>query len=332
MNQRLSFIGRQLSRYLLTERDTDAALNKVSQTLHPSFNRELAFVRDTLALPSLELRGDPQTDAPRLAVRLIRHLKEAGATPTEEVLTGLERQQTALNISLDTSSVHFANTLLISIATGLVACVAGVIYVVFVLPQLAAFYSSVDAELPRLTRMLLESGWLWAIALPIALLLLAGLAFAGQISKRPFRWRKHMSLLSRWSPFGRDIARRYQLLMFLIYTRGLVAGGFNDRSALSIAARELGLEGANEQGDLARTTLRSDPYSLLMYSLESANGIGFLPQELDAQWAQQNAALIAAVQQRQSRVNMAIRIAMYAGVATLVIAMYLPIFKLGTVF
>lgn len=331
MDSHLSFVGRQFARLLATERDQDAALRRIEQTTHPSFKRALTTLRSALSSPDLDLRGDPQADAPRLAARLVRHLSERGAAPSDSVWTVIERQQLTLSVSLRTAAAEFASTLFLSLATALIACIVGLVYVVFVLPQFAHFYASVDAELPRLTSIVLASSSVWSIAVPCLILLLVGFAIAARVSSGSLGPSNTLSLLSRWSPLGRDIAQRYRLLMFLIYARGLVASGVVDSSALKAAAREVGLDPAQEQiGGTA--SLGSDPGSLTMYSLASADSIGFLSQEVDAQWALQNAELIAAVERRQSRVNIAVRTLLYVGVGTLVIAMYLPIFKLGAAF
>jgi hypothetical protein len=211
------------------------------------------------------------------------------------------------------SSVAYALTLLA------VLSVVGATIEVFVLPNLATLYGGYGDQLPALTRMLLTR------SSPLLLVVLVGLLFgfaavwcSWQLG-RAARQSLPMPGVFRTLPLVRAVASDLDALIYLVYTSTLLAGGLPPEAAR-----------AKAQTLLDPVSHRPLPTPLAAY-LEVAQRLGLLPDEVQSQIKLQAKTLAASADRFGHTIDIVLRLAVYLAIAGFVIAMYLPIFTLGSV-
>jgi type IV pilus assembly protein PilC len=211
----------------------------------------------------------------------------------------------------------------------------------YVVPQFATLYSNIGAELPGITQSLLAFGTNARTALPLLILVIAAIVF-GYLS-----WRNTASggatidrLRMRLPLFG-PIWIKYQIGMVSRTLSTLLSGGLPlvssletaaasvESRGLSLALQEAGVkvrEGRPLAGSLEETQMFPE---LAIGMVEVGESTGALPQMLNsvAEFYEEDVqtALAAAL----SIIEPVILIIMGVVVATVLIALYLPIFNLG---
>jgi hypothetical protein len=180
------------------------------------------------------------------------------------------------------------------------------------------------ATLPQLTAALLGGGrW---IVLATALLLVAAAVFVFPVRPGGRRtWR--LDLFSKRALFGREAARTYRQFLFVSYASALVSAGIHPRKSLAVASNEAGIYTGIDFGTAEAAAMTER----LPAQLLSADRLGHLHEELIAQRGLRADALIESIERLQLQAGFAMRAVLYVLVATMVIAMYLPIFKLGSI-
>lgn len=181
-------------------------------------------------------------------------------------------------------------------------------------------------ELPGFTKLVLGGGG----ALVIVMLVLITLAFVGFPLKRRLVRDRHsagwrLDLFAWRAFFGREVADNFRRLLFVSYANGLLRSGLPDRLSLSLASREAEAyrEVDFEHGESGST---DDPF---VHSLLIASKLGHLQQEIEAQGQIRLATLDESAERLQVLAAFVIRSLLYVLVGSLVVAMYLPIFRLG---
>ncbi|MBB6095546.1 type IV pilus assembly protein PilC [Povalibacter uvarum] len=329
MDELSAFAGREVIRVLRDEgADLSAAFSRLRDVLTGDLLAACARLQsefESTAKPT----GDFERDGLRVAIRSVQLVQEHDGQFTSELWAELDRRQLA-GFELSSSLVRgLLNTLVASSATAAIALVIAFIYGIFVLPQFASTYAAMGAELPSLTAAVLGGGG-WIVLILVLLMMAASiLAFPLQpgwgIGRHRRAWR--LDLFSKRAVFCRAVANDYRRFLFVCYAATLVAAGIHPRKSLAAAAREAGI-----YTDLDfESAEASAMMATLPTQLMSADRLGHLREELATQRGLQADAIAKSIEGLQLRTAILMRGLLYFLVATLVIAMYLPIFKLGSI-
>ena len=197
----------------------------------------------------------------------------------------------------------------------LVAAAIGALWAVYVAPEFTALFEQFGARLPAWSRVLTANAWL--IFVPIALLLavLVALARAG------YRLATAIETLTRPSPewvrsvVGKRVARAHDRWRLVALASARIAAGIAPAEALRGAP----------------SGLPADDYAMLDKELSLAAELGLAAHEIEHQRQQSLLDYRSALELERVIALRALQIAVAAVVGTLVIAIYLPIFRLGAI-
>jgi type IV pilus assembly protein PilC len=323
-----AFAGRAIVRAMRDgDSDPQAAVARVSQALDGRLRD--AAGRIALALES----GEPQeTRAAAFepvadAVATVVHVRRHGGRTSAAFWDLIERNLSSQTELLEALSLASRRSQAITFATAAVAVVMTTMYLLFVLPQLEQLFTLMRAELPELTRLAL-AGWFQPLIFAGLGFVIAGSAIA---LVRP-RWVN--GLLGRQSRAagialgllrGGRVARNYRLLLFVDHAAALTAAGIEARETLAAASRYAGVFA---EIDFRSSGAASAP-DAIPEALLAALRLDQLPAELETQHGLRLEAVLQAADRAQLQAAFTIRSFLYALIALLILAMYLPIFKLG---
>jgi type II secretory pathway component PulF len=258
--------------------------------------------------------GAGPREQPQLA-SVLKLAANAGARPEKAFAAyarSARRTRPRTNAALSGAMVFGAYIL------GLVVILAIVvgIYVAFILPQMEAIFGGFGVPLPAFTEFLIGTTWM---LIPLFLLLLLGLVFyfvgLRRLERRLVTMQPVRELL-RWLPGLSGWARQYDTFLWMRYQAVFLDAGLNHPSAHDAASR------------LAGEPLPGDTQVAL---LNSAAQLGRLREELDAQLANEDAISLTRFERQRNAFSIFVRVFIYFLVSAYVVAMYLPIFKLGAV-
>ena len=189
------------------------------------------------------------------------------------------------------------------------------IYAMYVLPSMATMFSLVGAPLPAFTNAVIGSPWL---LLPVPLLLAALLSYVTNL--RRFR-RRLLALqpvrpMLRWVPGLAEWAASYDTFLWLRYQVIFLDAGLETSAAADAATL---LAGEPRERDHRRALFGA------------AAKLGRLREELAAQLEVDREATLEQFERHRNGIVIFLRVLIYFIVSSYVIAMYLPIFKLGAV-
>jgi type II secretory pathway component PulF len=322
MDTKSAFCMRELIR---TMRDADigvqAAFGRLEHELPVNLQQVAARLKQDLELDT----ADADRTWLRVTLRCLERMREQGVTPPAQLLVDVEAQHAANRAWSVSLAQAFVRTLFLSAATAAIAIVVAGVYVIFVLPQFAYLFHSMGAAMPRFTNALLGGGriliFFALLALIVVAIFLLPLKLEWQHGER--RWR--FSPLAKRVWLGREVAQQFRRQLFVAHAAMLVAGGIGARKALAIASEEVGVH-----TDIRFETDSFDvPADELLNALAIAERRGHLDDEVVAQRAISTESLLHAVDALQLQVSFATRLLTYLLVGALVVAMYLPIFKVG---
>ena len=200
------------------------------------------------------------------------------------------------------------------ILAGLLLVVAGV-YVGFVLPQFQATFREFGADPPEFTAATIGNGW---IALPL-IGLLAAVVVGFLIAVLRLQKRLHalqpVTPMFRWIPILSGWARGHDAALWMRYYAIFLDAGATAESAGRAAAQVTGFPDNDHRTKLVESAVRLG---------RPREGLEFL-LEVEAREAAER------FERPRDLAFLLLRLVVYAVVACFVLAMYLPIFKLGAV-
>ena len=301
-----------------------------------SFRKLLDDVRHRVKAGEL-LSGafEHQAAIPRLYTTTLLAGEKSGSL--EEVLSRyLHFQRMALSFRKKLKASLVYPTLLISMVVVMLTFL-----VTFVVPRFADLYSQLGSEMPAITQFVLAFG---VNIQQNALLFLGGTALLGTALWRWTRSTQGAVQLDRLRlslPVFGAIWLKYQVSMFTRLLSTLLAGGLPlvpalQTAAASIQSRLVALAVTNaaqrvsEGQSLARSLLESNRFpDLAVEMLEVGESTGALTQMLTSVSEFYEEDVETALSAALALIEPAILIVMAAVVGFVMIALYLPIFKLG---
>jgi type IV pilus assembly protein PilC len=301
--------------------------------------RQLNFLRangstpdDATAVLAREVGGEETQRAAALST----------TTPQNRILAAMHAHTDALGLShdeVDTRFLHFVDNMqaLKRVASGTLrgtpfylASIAAIgtfitsILLIFVIPQFEAIFKGFGAELPALTRFVID----WSKAAPLLfILLIGGIAWLA-LENRAFQRIMRDGAIPDWYswrfPLMGEVNRRFfDLVHVWLADLGLQAHGTPER-ALDAAGRVL-------RDVSQKLTLDGNDRSSLQSDLSLSAKLGTLQRELSFRSDYLVVDLPAMTQEHLRHTTLLLQIAICVIVGIVVIAMYLPIFKLASV-
>jgi len=299
------FVTRQFVHEFDSGADLAAASGRLRSALAPDFHGSVAEIENLIA-------GTGPGARPQLAA-LIAAARELRASP-ERAFASYERSRRLLNARFtDTLSGAVSFGVYIGALVALLAVVVCV-YAIIVLPKFESVFSEFGTPLPAFTRALMGSTW---ILVPLLLVTLAAVAaYFERISrlKRRLARLEAVSPVLRYVPGLRSWAARYDSTLWLRYQSILIEAGANVEDARAVASRLVGAAPADD-----------DRQALF----DAAVHLGRGREELAEQLENDRVASLEGLEQRRNIVVTLIRMLVYLAVGAFVLAMYLPIFKIG---
>jgi len=299
------FVTRQFVHEFESGAEVGAAAQRLREALAPDLHSAVTEIEGLFA-------GTAPSSRPQLAA-LIAAARDSHASP-ERAFVAYERSRRLLQPRL-LEALSGAATFG-AYVTGvmvLLALVVGV-YTLFVLPQLDSIFTEFGTALPRFTRALLGSAW---IVLPMFLLVLVAMVFffrrLQSLKQRLLRLEAVGPVL-RNLPGFREWSTRYDTTLWLRYQAILIEAGASTDAARLAASR------------LTHQPHATD-YRLALF--DAAGRLGRLREELDAQLEGDRDASLERFEEQRNVVVMLVRTLVYVVVGAYVLAMYLPIFKIG---
>jgi len=207
---------------------------------------------------------------------------------------------------------YFAIILMIAIGVSAV-------FTIFVLPQFQGMFESFGAPLPMFTAMVLNNNLLFTLIIPVLTLLVVICALCSyHIRVRVSQFRP-LSNICRWVPGLNKMSDAYRYYLFVQYANILRKSDISDESAIKHAELMSG-GNTNEQ-----------KFSIWRTAIETAGQMNMLIPELEYQSVQVGALFGRHMIVVRERLTLWVQVILGLLVGTLIIAMYLPIFKMGEV-
>jgi hypothetical protein len=315
----------RLLEYALAESpDVGAAFTRLRDAASPidreAVNRLEQLILDPVAeSPALVGVGpSPYRAFARLLAKLTVQQRASSA-----LVRALHQQQSFAAATVMTVWSQFMGYLMyLAAVIGLLAAVT-VVYTVFVMPQMRGIYESVGFPLPQLTRAVFGGG-AWLVVLLIVLGCLAIGANGWFVVKLRAQLQRFAPLAGayRRMPLLGAVADYYNEYLWLSYSAVLSAGGLAAEASLRAAADEVpGVVAIDQISDVSL----SSPHG----ALQAAARLGHLGDELRAQQDEAATRFLQSLAKARRDSRLVLTIWVYVLVALLVIAMYLPIFKMG---
>ncbi len=215
-----------------------------------------------------------------------------------------------------------------------VAAMAIIVAFIFwrnVMPSFSGMFNGFGSEMPEFTKLVFAYGGAGIPVVAIVVLVLVALiVFFVLHFHRRIQMLSPLPRWPAWAPILGRIAEVYNLGLFLNYARMLRECGVDAERAVADAAAA-----SNQPDDMSYAELRRDPSSHVnlpvLTELGIAAKLGNFDAELEHQCEQHTASLSLALVEVRDRFSLLLKIALFTFVGALVVAMYLPIFKIGSV-
>jgi type IV pilus assembly protein PilC len=313
--QRLEFVLRQ---FIQLSTMPNASIATIAERLRSTLSPTDSAVCDQIE-QLLVGNAEPSAPAKGLADTELRSILEETRSNGGNTLIALSsyyrarermrRDVTGFFLGLIDQGVYIAALLLTLL-------IVAVVYVIFVLPQFAALYASIGASLPAFTQLVLNTSiLLWPMFVLMAVIIASAWFITLRLRKRvlalrPFSARACSLLIVR------SIARDHNTMLWLNDTSVFLSAGLSSQDARAAASRHV--------GNIYLSKLNTE-------HIECAAKLGTLEMELVAQ--------VTAIEDQQMRSLVRartiglylLRFLVYWWIGGLIIAMYLPIFKLGSI-
>jgi hypothetical protein len=302
-----AFVAHQFAREFEAGRDASAAAQNLRAALPDEYHWAITETEGTLG-------GRAGSSSTTQVIALLEAARAHGVS-IERAYAAYETAARDFRSSLS-PALAGATTLGIYLAmlALLLAGVAG-IYTFFVLPQFREMYEGVGARLPAFTEFVIGTTWLLVPVL--ALLIAAVVLFLVGVSKVKARLRMlapMRPLLARVPGF-KAWATDHDVSLWMRYVALLLDAGATPETAAAVATKLAGEPGSDHRPRL----------------LSSAATLGRLREELARLLEEDAREAAERFEEPRNGLVIGLRVFIYLIVSTYLTAMYLPIFKLGSI-
>jgi type II secretory pathway component PulF len=301
------FVAHQLAQEISAGTPLSVAADKVRKALPDEYQWAIGDVERMLA-------GGP---APPKWLELETLLRAARDNGVDDARTFSAFQQAAQAARTQVAGVLAGATSLgVYIATlTVLLIVVLLVYSIFVLPQIRAVFDTLGAPLPAFTEAAIGNTWILVPVLALLVLaIVAGLVGLARLKERMSALQPLYPLLRRVPILGRW-SRSHDAGLWLRYLAIFLDAGATENTARNAAAQIAG-------------SIEHDHRSRLLHG---AALLGRLREELARQIETDERESIERFERPRNDFVLLARLAIYVVIAGYVIAMYLPIFKIGAV-
>ena len=204
------------------------------------------------------------------------------------------------------------------------------VFVTTVAPQFKTLFGSLGATLPPITDAIFMSGSLPGLLLGVAIVFVATLIYLAILCQRRLQQLAPLRPWPRWFPFFGELVQTYNRGLFLNFARLGVLSGVDANRALQIAASLTCQQSGIDYSTLAAANPDTIEDSVVG-ELAIAARIDNLNGEIEFQCEQQFGVLAEALVNARERGGLIIKLILYLLIGTLIVAMYQPIFEMGSV-
>jgi type IV pilus assembly protein PilC len=216
-------------------------------------------------------------------------------------------------------------------ALSTIAVVVSVIFAAHVMPSFSAMFSGFGATLPDFTQRVFAFS---AVGLPIVVVILVTIvSLSAWFVTAFYRRIQRFEPLRRWPawlPVAGRISATYNFGLFINFAHILLQCGVSAERAIKVAAN---LSNQAPDFDHEKLIRSGSPFGDMpaIEQLAIAARLGQIDRELAYQCEQHVATLSTALIGVRERFSIVLKLVLYFFIATLIVAMYLPIFKMGSV-
>ena len=323
--ENLAFISRQLAQ-LMQENSAKEALERLSAASPAEFSSDITYF-EALLDRSGESRPRLGPNPYDAIVKLLPSVDSAGDTLFREFVAYVQQSR----IVFETYWAGVVGLIWYLAAVSAVAIGVGVVFSMFVVPAFSEMFGSLGHSLPDYTQAVFDLGGAGIPTFAVILALTAGfVVYCVALFHRRIQQMAPLPRWPKWAPILGRIAETYNLGLFLNYANILRKCGVDARVAIADAAAASNLS-VDVSLDTLTNDVRAHRQSQVLTELGIAARIGNLDAELSHQCDQHVGNLTLALVETRDRFSLVLKIALYLFVAALVVAMYLPIFKIGSV-
>lgn len=321
----LAFVSRQLAN-LMDDKSVDEALDRLSDASPEEYSSDIAYFKGLLEGTEVSRPGLGPNPYEALA-RLMPSATSARDTLFREFVAYVQQSK----IIFETYWAGVVGLVWYLAAVSAVALVVGFVFSTSVVPAFGAMFNDFGKALPDYTQAVFNFGNVGIPTFAVVLAMTVGVVvyFVSIFHKR-IQQMAPLPRWPKWAPILGRIAETYNLGLFLNYASILRKCGVDPAVAINDAAAA-----SNQSEDLSLDSLANSTQvhgqSLALTELGIAARLGNLDSELSHQCEQHVSNLTLALVEARDRFSLVLKIVLYLFVAALIIAMYLPIFKLGSV-
>ncbi len=321
----LAFVSRQLAS-LAENQSIETALDRLRKASPEEYADDVEYFRGLLAGDASDKAGH----GPNPYRAIARFLPSVGDQKNTlfRAFVDFVRQS---KVIFETYWVGILGLMSYLGAVAAIAIVVAFIFWKYVIPSFAGMFSEFGTPLPEFTQMIFAYG---GAGIPVLALVLLVLVAAVVIVVALFHRRiQQLSPLPRWpvwAPIIGRVAEIYNFGLFLNYARMLRECGVDPERAVADAAAASNQPDSLNFGELQREPSSHDQLPALT-ELGIAAKIGNFDAELEHQCDQHVAALSLTLVEARDRFSLLLKTSLFVFVGALVVAMYLPIFKIGAV-
>jgi len=325
VSDNLAFVSRQLSS-LLKKNDVETAFKRLSEESGPHYQADIESLKALLT--------DSATAAPALGPNPYRTL----ASMMTEVQGSKDKlfrkfvdfvQQN--KVVFETYWTGVVGLMFYLAALSAQAVAISVIFGIYVLPSFSTMFSGFGTALPDFTRQVFAYGAAGVPVVIIVLVVIVGLSawFVTMFHRRIQRFEP-LPRWPTWVPLASKISTTYNFGLFVNFANMLVQCGVPAARAINFASAH-----TNQPPEIDHDKMidSGTPFGDMpaFEELAIAARLGHIDSELDHQCEQHLARLSTALVETRERFSIVLKIVFYFFIAALIVAMYLPIFKMGTV-
>lgn len=321
----LAFVSRQLSN-LLADEQLETALQRLAAASPKQFAEDIEYFRNLLN--GSDQKGPALGPNPYATLAMLLPAVKGSTNTFFRAFVEYVQQS---KVIFETYWAGVVGLVWYLAALSWVALVVAVVFGAHVVPTFTSMFSEHGASLPKLTTTVFAFRGAGIPLFTVGLVLVIGLVvwfvvfFHRRIQRlAPLpRWPK-------WAPIVGGIAESYNLGLFLNFARMLRESDVDPDRAVAEAATAanqsagLSFEAlANHDGDFGQLPVLTE--------LSVAARLGYFDNEVAHQCDQHVGRMSLALIEARDRFSLVVKLVLYVFVGTLVVAMYLPIFKMGSV-
>lgn len=323
--ENLAFVSRQLAS-LMENSSTEDALTRMLESSPDEYASDVGYFEDLLAGQG-ESRPGLGPNPYEAIAKLAPSANSARDVLFREFVTYVQQSK----IVFETYWAGVIGLIWYLAAVSAVALVVGFIFSTIVVPTFGEMFGAYGHALPDYTQAVFDLGGVGIPTFAVVLALTVGLVvYCVSLFHRRIQQMAPLPRWPKWAPILGKIAETYNLGLFLNYAHILRRCGVEPGNAIADAAAA-----SNQSHELSLDSLvkeiRAHGQSRALTELGTAARLGNLDAELSYQCEQHVGNLTLALVEARDRFSLVLKIVLYLFVAALIVAMYLPIFKLGSV-